>query len=174
MSYSGYSPAPSATFERSPSIDPTKHVSYASEPTAPTASSVHNGRSEPQLTATSQSLVPPGQEDVRQLMKSANQISDSGLNSTSFGQPPGRSGEVHNIMSANEVTGKVASEAKAPTFTPIVERDQSNKGLESNEAEGDNDNQQQEHVGVSMVGKKFKPVNPEAYYVEDEDDDDEY
>ncbi|KAJ0873075.1 hypothetical protein HanRHA438_Chr11g0530871 [Helianthus annuus] len=172
MSYSGYSPPPSATFERSPSIDPTKHVSYASEPTAPTASSIHNGHSEPQLTATSQSLVPPGQEDVRQPMKSANQLSDSGLNSTSFGQPPGRSGEVHNIMSANEVTGKVAGEAKAPTFTPIVERDQSNMG-ESDEAEADNENQQ-EHVGVSMVGKKFKPVNPEAYYVEDDDDDDEY
>ncbi|KAJ0512019.1 hypothetical protein HanIR_Chr11g0558551 [Helianthus annuus] len=169
MSYSGYSSAPSATFERSPSIDPTKHVSYASEPTAPTASSVHNGRSEPQWTATSQSLVPPGQEDVRQLMKSANQLSDSGLNSTSFGQSPGRSGEVHNIMSANEVARKVASEAKAPTFTPIVERDQSNKG-ESDEAEADNDNKQ-EHVGVSMVGKKFKPVNPEAYYVEDDDDE---
>ncbi|KAJ0512037.1 hypothetical protein HanIR_Chr11g0558751 [Helianthus annuus] len=92
MSYSGYSSAPSATFERSPSIDPTKHVSYASEPTAPTASSVHNGHSEPQLTATSQSLVPPGQEDVHQPMKSANQISDSGLNSTSFGQAPGRYG----------------------------------------------------------------------------------
>ncbi|MFS7990676.1 hypothetical protein Hanom_Chr11g01061731 [Helianthus anomalus] len=72
-------------------------------------------------------------------------------------------------MSANEVTSKVASEAKAPTFTPIVERDQSNKG-ESDEAEADNDNQQQEHVGVSMVGKKFKPVNLEAYYVEDDDE----
>ncbi|KAJ0873038.1 hypothetical protein HanRHA438_Chr11g0530481 [Helianthus annuus] len=173
MSYSGYSPAPSATFERSPSIDPTKHVSYVSEPTAPTASSIHNGHSDPQLTATSQSLVPPVQADVRPIMKSANQISDSGLNSTSFGQAPGRSGEVHNIMSANEVTGKVAGEAKAPTFTPIVERDESNKG-ESDEAEADNDNEQQEHVGVSMVGKKFKPVNPEAYYVEDDDDDDEY
>ncbi|KAJ0510795.1 hypothetical protein HanIR_Chr11g0544721 [Helianthus annuus] len=61
-------------------------------------------------------------------MKSANQLSDSGLNSTSFGQAPGRSGDVHNIMSANEVTSEVASEAKAPTFTPIVERDRSNKG----------------------------------------------
>ncbi|MFS7990675.1 hypothetical protein Hanom_Chr11g01061721 [Helianthus anomalus] len=74
MSYSGYSPAPSATFERTPSIDPTKHVSYVSEPTAPTASSIHNGHSDPQLTATSRSLVPPGQEDVRQPMKSANQL----------------------------------------------------------------------------------------------------
>ncbi|KAJ0512065.1 hypothetical protein HanIR_Chr11g0559061 [Helianthus annuus] len=172
MSDSGYSPAPSATFERSPSIDPTKHVSYVSEPTAPTASSVHNGHSEPQLTATSQHSMPPVQSDVRPIMKSANQISDSGLNSTSFGQAPGLSGEVHNIMSANEVNSKVDSEEKAPTFTPIVERDQSNKG-ESDEAEADDDNQQQEHVGVSMVGKKFKPVNPEAYHVEDDDDDDD-
>ncbi|KAJ0512013.1 hypothetical protein HanIR_Chr11g0558481 [Helianthus annuus] len=164
------SPPSSATFERSPSI--TKHVSYISEPTAPTASSVsvHDGHSEPQLTPTSQHLPPPVQADVRPIMKSTNQISDRGSSSTnSSGQAPGLSGAMPNIMSANEVTSKVSTEAKAPTFTPIVEREQSNKG-ESDEAEADNDNQQQEHVGVSMVGKKFKPVNPEAYYVEDDDE----
>ncbi|KAF5784351.1 hypothetical protein HanRHA438_Chr11g0530081 [Helianthus annuus] len=169
MNYIGYSPAPSATFERSASIDPTKHVSYATEPTAPTISSVLNGHSEPQLTATSQHWAPPVQSDVRPIMNSTNQIRDRGLSSTSSsGQAPGLSGAVHNIMSANEVTSKVSSEAKAPTMTGVAERDRSNKG-ESDEAEQDNDNEQ-ELVGVSMVGKKFKPVNPEAYDVEDDDE----
>ncbi|XP_035836283.1 uncharacterized protein LOC110891458 [Helianthus annuus] len=170
MNYSGSSPTLSATFERSASIDPTKHVSYAPEPTAPTISSVLNGHSEPQLTATSQHWVSPVQSDVRPIMKSANQISDRGLSSTSFsGKAPGLSGAGHNIMSANEVTSKVASEAKAPTMTGVAERDRSNKG-ESDEAEEDHDNEQK-LVGVSMVGKKFKPVNPEAFYVEDDDDE---
>ncbi|MFS7937057.1 hypothetical protein Hanom_Chr05g00423041 [Helianthus anomalus] len=168
MNNSGYSPAPSATFERSASIDPTKHVSYAPEPTAPTVSSVLKGHSEPQLTATSQHWVPPVQSDVRPIMKSTNQISDRGLSSTSFGgQAPGLSGAVHNILSAHEVTSKVASEAKAPTLTGVAERDRSNKG-ESDVAEPDNDNQE-DLVGVSMVVNKFKPVNPEAYDVEDDE-----
>ncbi|MFS7990602.1 hypothetical protein Hanom_Chr11g01060751 [Helianthus anomalus] len=103
-------------------------------------------------------------------MKSTNQISDRGLSSTSFsGKAPGLSGAGRNIMSANEVTSKVASEAKAPTMTGVAQRDRSNKG-ESDEAEEDNDTEQ-ELVGVSMVGKKFKPVNPEAFYVEDDDDE---
>ncbi|KAJ0511983.1 hypothetical protein HanIR_Chr11g0558131 [Helianthus annuus] len=158
MNYSGSSPTLSATFERSASIDPTKHVSYAPEPTAPTISSVLNGHSEPQLTATSQHWVSPVQSDVRPIMKSTNQISDRGLSSTSFsGKAPGLSGAGHNIMSANEVTSKVASEAKAPTMTDVAERDRSNKG-ESDEAEADNDDQQ-DLVGVSMVGKKFMLVS---------------
>ncbi|MFS7990581.1 hypothetical protein Hanom_Chr11g01060491 [Helianthus anomalus] len=104
-------------------------------------------------------------------MKSTNQISDRGLSSTSFGgQAPGLSGVVHNVMSLHEVTSKVASEAKAPTpMTGVAERERSNKG-ESDEAEADNDNQQ-DLVGVSMVVKKFKPVNPEAYDVDDDDDE---
>ncbi|MFS7990585.1 hypothetical protein Hanom_Chr11g01060531 [Helianthus anomalus] len=165
MNYRDYSPAPSATtFERSTSFDLTKNVNYVPEPTAPSFASVLNGHSEPdQLTATSQYGVPPVLSDVRPIMKSAYQISDRGLNSTSFGgQAPGRSGavHVHNITSVDKVTSKDVREAKAPTMTDIAERERSNKG----------ESDQQDHVRVSMVGKKFKPVNPEAYDVEDDDE----
>ncbi|MFS7990859.1 hypothetical protein Hanom_Chr11g01063881 [Helianthus anomalus] len=159
MNYSGDSPSPSATDERSTSIDPTKHISYAPEPTVPPRSySGLIGYSEPLLTATGQRSVPLVQADVPPIMMSTNQISDRGLNQTNFfGQAPGFSGDAPSL---NDVIIRHASNVIFPTLAGFSER-------ESDEAEPDN---QQDLVGLSIVGRNFKQVNPEVFYVDDDDD----
>ncbi|KAI3705586.1 hypothetical protein L1987_75825 [Smallanthus sonchifolius] len=163
--YDQYSPAPSDSFARANSIEPTTH---ASQPTAPNISSVAIGSTEKQLPETGERSVPahqvvgqpPVHEDVRPVVNSSAEINNRGWDPNG-GQPQSISDLVHKNNSGYDVSnGK--SEARPPTQSDFAERDRSDNGGAKSVNPAD-------YAGISLVGKRFKLVNPEAYYVEKDD-----
>ncbi|KAK9072511.1 hypothetical protein SSX86_008945 [Deinandra increscens subsp. villosa] len=193
MSYDDdYSPAPSGTFGRSNSIDYTTSYTTPHETASPNLSSVavgNNSELHHFPAANSQrallppsvvNLPPPVLEDVRPAVNSSNQLTDRGIGNRAWdptatdyvGQPQGFSDLVHQNNSQYDVTtdnniAKSEAEVAAPTISGVAQRDPSNNG--SGSGGGTETVNPVDYAGISLVGRRFKLVNPEAYYVEKDD-----
>ncbi|KAL8232005.1 hypothetical protein R6Q57_001783 [Mikania cordata] len=173
MSYDDYSPAPfSGSFERSTSIDYSMPSSYATNETSPNMSSVVVGNTEHQPPEYGQRTVaddpadalPPVLSDVRPAVYSGNQITNRSWDPNGDQPAQGYSGLLHNNNSgcAGNLTADGNGEAQPPSFSGAGQRDRSNNGVS-----GDIDTvDPMDYAGISLVGKRFKLVNPDAYYVE--------
>ncbi|KAI3705587.1 hypothetical protein L1987_75826 [Smallanthus sonchifolius] len=173
MSYADKSPGHSGLFERSTSIDYTMPSTYETHGTGPGLSSLGIGNSDSQVSPTSQRSVPdyqvvdqpPVEVDVRHLVNSSNQITD-GIDNRGWDDPTGGKAQsfsdlLHDNKSGYDVSdGK--SEERPPTQSDFAERERSNNGG----FDGAESVNPADYAGISLVGKKFKLLNPEAYYVE--------
>ncbi|KAI3705588.1 hypothetical protein L1987_75827 [Smallanthus sonchifolius] len=163
MSYRDNSSGFSGTFDRSKSIDNSMPSSYT---TGPNLSSVGIGNSEiDQLPETGQRSVPVGHEDIRPAVNSSNQITDE-IDNRGW-DPTGGKGQSISDLLHDSKSGYDVSDAKPeerpPTESDFADRERSNTGGSDGTAESVNP---ADYAGISLVGKKFKLVNPEAYYVE--------
>ncbi|KAK9048006.1 hypothetical protein SSX86_033031 [Deinandra increscens subsp. villosa] len=159
MSYDDdYSPAPSGTFGRSNSIDYTTSYTTPHETASPNLSSVavgNNSELHHFPAANSQrALLPPSVVALPPVLED------------------GFSDLVHQNNSQYDVTtdsniAKSEAEVAAPTISGVAQRDPSNNG--SGSGGGTETVNPVDYAGISLVGRRFKLVNPEAYYVEKDD-----
>ncbi|PWA58129.1 hypothetical protein CTI12_AA402970 [Artemisia annua] len=85
------------------------------------------------------------------------------LGTTDYAPGPGLEGVVHENTSGRDFASQTTSYKKAPGISGQVRENQSkNNATNSTPAAPVNP---LDYVGISLVGKKFKAVNPDTYYV---------
>lgn len=178
-----YTPGFSGSLHRTDSMDHSKNNDeYETQTSCPGVSSVGITREteyhvqadgERTVKAVETHPAPAPQPDaVRPATNSINQFTgetgSKGLDPNSYDNPQAYSfGDHARQNNSRSVVGDVTSyDDPAPTLSGAAHREGSTNGT----IDDSGSINPLDYVGISLVGKRFKMVNPEAYYVEKDDE----